>query len=125
MSLDISRLLTSGHALTAVDGAHELDEMTRHLEKTGSNLVITPASGISSATLVPLLERAPLLKEAHFSASSAVFGPQTDAMVAGAKLGFGKGTMWTMHPKKVKDMRELVDSIEGSKEGRSDAQGAA
>jgi len=80
--------------------------LTRHVR---APLTILPGSGINAGTLAELRRRAPLLTEAHFTASAAVPGPQTRAVALGAQLGFGADE-WVIDPAKVKAVRELVDS---------------
>lgn len=107
----ITRILTSGHALTALEGAAELDALTRHLQSYSSSfpLTILPASGINAMSLAELRNRAPLLQEAHLSASGIIPPPDASAVAIGKVLGFGSGEEWRLDGDKLKAVRELVD----------------
>jgi copper homeostasis protein len=111
-SLGITRILTSGHARTALDGAAEIDALTRHDPQ--AKVTILPGSGVNAATLAELKLRAPLLTEAHFSASASVpgEGEGTDPLTRGEEFGFGTAQVWTLEADKVRMVRELVDSWE-------------
>lgn len=109
-SLGITRILTSGHARTALDGAAEIDALTRH--EAVPRVTILPGSGVNATTLAELKRRAPLLTEAHFSASAAVpgDGEGSTPLRRGEEFGFGSAQVWTLDGEKVKAVRELVDS---------------
>lgn len=77
--LGIARILSSGGALTALEG---IETLTRMMQAAGSDVTILPGSGISVATLPDLLDR---LNPSEVHASASVADPATGKVAA---LGF-------------------------------------
>ncbi|KTQ95767.1 copper homeostasis protein CutC [Aureimonas ureilytica] len=66
IALGFQRILTSGGARRAVDGAEFLAEL---FDRARGRIAIMPGSGVTSATLPTLMERLPI-REVHSSCSS-------------------------------------------------------
>ena len=64
MALGIERILTSGGATFALDGANRLKEL---VARAGDRLVIAAAGGINGTNVVELIERTGV-QEVHFAA---------------------------------------------------------
>ncbi|BEI90551.1 uncharacterized protein CcaverHIS019_0306210 [Cutaneotrichosporon cavernicola] len=100
----ITRILTSGHMATALDGAAELRQLANFAP---AHLSILPASGINAITLPRVLQIVPL-HEAHLSAGG-IYTPPTDPTGArGEVLGFGRSE-WRLDPAKLAAVRDWVD----------------
>lgn len=81
VELGFERILTSGCAKSALEG---IDTLERAIELSGGRISIMPGSGVTMATLDPLLSRL-AVKEVHSSCSIG-FPVENAAVVA---LGFG------------------------------------
>ncbi|GMK56683.1 hypothetical protein CspeluHIS016_0305230 [Cutaneotrichosporon spelunceum] len=100
----ITRILTSGHMATALDGSAELRQLARAVP---AHLSVLPASGINATTLPHVLQVA-RLHEAHLSAGE-IYTPPWDPTVArGEVLGFGRSE-WRLDASKLAEVRRWVD----------------
>ncbi|WOO82324.1 Copper homeostasis protein cutC [Vanrija pseudolonga] len=102
----ITRILTSGHSATAIQGAAELDELFRYVPR---HITVIPASGLNADTLAELWRRAPLISEAHLSASAPYNPGPTPTLARGVALGFGSGDEWRLNPHKLEAVVDLAE----------------
>lgn len=119
----ITRILTSGHARTALEGLDELERLTTYIRQKGYPLKLLPGSGINPASLDELYHRYGLFSEAHLSSGGAVKPPLDPVLARGHLLGFGTGEMWRLDPNKLAGVRGIVDMINERDEGASYARG--
>ncbi|CAK9783343.1 unnamed protein product [Cutaneotrichosporon oleaginosum] len=99
----ITRILTSGHMATALDGVDELAQLQMAIPK---HLIIVAASGVNSISIEEISQFCPL-REAHLS-SGEVHTPQHPAGDRGKDLGFGHSE-WRLNPSKLRKFRIWVD----------------
>ncbi|ORY33462.1 copper homeostasis protein CutC [Naematelia encephala] len=113
----ITRILTSGHARTAPQGAQQLNHLitwvsAAHERDPGrGRLTILPGSGIGPTTISEIKERTPNLHEVHLTASSAVVLSDTEINRRGEELGFGNEA-WAMDGLKLRSVWEVVKDWE-------------
>jgi len=94
----VSRILTSGHGRTVIDGHAELAHLVDLVAGTG--ITICAASGVNASTGLQLLKTIPLLRELHLSAGGVVDTDQSAIAQQGRQLGFGAGK-WELNPDKL------------------------
>ncbi|ORX40597.1 CutC family-domain-containing protein [Kockovaella imperatae] len=102
----ITRLLTSGHGKTVMDGAVELSGLISHSSSVNGP-IICPASGINNETVLRLHKAVPGLKEVHLTGSGIIPYPKDSRSIMAQDLGFGAGE-WHLDPVKIERVWDIV-----------------
>jgi copper homeostasis protein len=110
ISLGIERVLTSGQAATAVEGA---DLLSALIQKAGDRIIIMPGSGVSEDNVADLLKKTGA-KEVHASLRSPVrslmkYGDE-DAMMN--KTGHDEFTRMETDPERVREVRSILNQFD-------------
>lgn len=85
LALGISRMLTSGTATLALDGAPRLRDLVRH---AGDALTVCAAGGIGPHNVVRLVEQTGV-REVHFAAQRQLATPDGQASMSSTSIGSG------------------------------------
>lgn len=124
---EITRVLTSGHGRTAVEGAQELADIVKaaaEIQRPSGPLIICPASGVNAETAAQLLEGLPGLTELHLTASSAVEPEASDVNRRGAELGFGASSEWRMDKERLTEFNAVLQNWQKRESDNAEASEA-
>ncbi len=107
MALGVDRLLTSGQATTALEGAVLIAELIQMAE---GRIIVMPGSGVNENTVQPLYQRTGAA-EYHFSARKTLDSPMT---YRNAKVSMGitqlpaEYARFTVDPERVQRVRQAI-----------------
>lgn len=105
--LGCRRILTSGGAPTALEGA---DELARLIRQAGGRLSIMPGSGVGASNVVELL-RCTGAREVHLSARKASPSPMR-YQHAGVGMSRGVADEYTRHIADIDSLRALMQAVQ-------------
>lgn len=105
----VDRVLTSGLASTALEGA---DMLRRLQEAAGERLIIMPGSGVKASNAAEILRKSNC-REIHASARRRIDSPMTyrHADVAMGAPGADEYSRMTTHPEEVRAIVDAISSI--------------